>query len=665
MSDLSEAATERENAVGSDAGAPLRTRAPFDFRLKLNRDGERSADREIAPFDPSTTPRAPEPFVPTTRPEPALIEPMVFSLDLSSIPDLIPTEAVIPAAFDHRPADNMPAGNMPAGNRPAIVEPVRTADEHDPIKPSTLANDSGADVFQPSPNLIAVAPGLPSLPRAAPRPTAVDTTPGEPRPFVPNGRITVDRRGGVPVPKPTNRSPVGKILLGLILVFGLLGGGGFLLIKHRDEAQSKAWSKELQPLSTFVETTLKHPFKKSVTVTTLAQAEYEAKLGIYELNRIPKDPQGGFSGLRALGLIDSDPSPAAVGEYIGITRPSFYDPTTATIYESPRPAGATATPFFDAKLIASLSAALLDQYKDWGDAMATLSPSQRLGYLSLIEGAGVYVVRLRNTGDTTDASAYRTENTDRVAKANALATTISPWVLGALTMNSASSWGIVTRAGVGDFFEALNAPASDAAVLDSARGLGIPAAVKASDPSTVGMYFWYGVLYPALGSEAAFRLATSWTGDSVTYTATGGLGCIRASIATRDSASLAELVAGLDTWVKTRPVSSTATVDGKGTVAVVEACEPTEPVPLGADSQVASHIQGRLVQEQVLLQQMARYAMPLTDPSVACAVNSYRTDGVVGFEAELTAIATDVKGTLSANLTKTLQDLATFCGSAR
>ena len=656
MSDLSEAATEHdraadavtgvsqpnhgsggtietgEHAVEESATAPAasRIRAPFDFSLRLDRDGVRSTDRAATPFESLSTSNPAPLFTPAPAPTRILLEPLepmepiVFKLDLSAIPDLVQEAPSMPASFEPSPVS-----------------------------------------FEPSTTLLSSGPALPILPKPPARVAATDPLTGEPRSASAHGRPVAGPHTATTVRLPAKqKSNKGKALLALVVVFALVAGGVYF-IRQRSAAQAKQFPMDLQPLATFVETTLGHPFKKAVSMATLPQAEYEAKLGIFELARVPKDDAGGFSGLRALGLIDTAPTPAAVGEYVGATRTAFYDPETATIYESPRPSRTAARPYYDAKVIGALTSALLDQYKNWGVTLARLSPSQRLGYQALIEGVATYTIRTKTTSDPTFAAAYRQEDTNHLARRDALSSTISPWVLGLLTMDSSTSWAMATRAGHGDWFQALNAPTSDAAVLDSARGLATPLGAPTPDTSTVGMYFWYGVLYPALGSESAFHLAATWSGDSVAYSSSGSTGCIRASIATRDSASLAELVVGLNTWALTRPASTTTTIDGKGTVAVVKACEPTASAPLAGDAEVASHLQGRLVEEQVLLQQMDRFGMPLTDPSVACAVNSYRTDGIVGFEAEIGSITTDPKGTLSATLTKTLQDLALFCGAAR
>ncbi|MUH50810.1 MAG: hypothetical protein F2789_06325 [Actinobacteria bacterium] len=455
----------------------------------------------------------------------------------------------------------------------------------------------------------------------------------------------------------------GRAIGAMIVILALIGAGGYVLVRQRQAAQSREWPAQVQPLATFVETTLGHPFKNAVPLVTLPRAEYEVKLGIYELARVPHDASGGFSGLRALGLIDADPRAAAVGEYAALERSVFYDPATTTIYQ----VDAAGSPFHDAKVIAALSGALLDQYKHWGAAMGALSPSQQIGYEALLEGTGTYAIRVRNNADPTLAEAFLKEQTDRRAQRDALKSTISPWILGLLDMGDASSWGITTRATSEDFFMALNAPASDAAVLDAARGLETPPGVSTSDPSTMGMYLWYGVLAPVLGSDAAFHLATAWSGDSVTYRQSGTQDCIRASIAARDAASLAALVGGLNTWAATRPASASATVDGKGTVAVVEACGPTEGAALAPPvaPSPAQYLQDRMVREQVLLQQMAKLTMPLTAASVSCAVNSYRTDGVVGFDDELPSLVGDANAVASAALVSNLQELATFCSAAR
>ncbi len=638
MSNLSEAAAENDDKAGDPPAGPAMGRAasaaglaaadrkaPFDFRLKLDLGGARSAERGLPLFERRIEPRSTPTFVPTVVPEPLVVEPIEFSLEMLAVPTATTPPVELPTS------DQASLEASPDDGAPVVVAEVAT-----PVLPKP---PSRAVPAEPTPTDDVAAPASPS--RVAP-PRRPDTTI---RPVV------------------HKRRKKGKPMLVPLVLLGLLGAGGFLFIKQRDAAQErvKEWPSALKPLAAFVEQTLGHPFTRSVPVKALPQAEYEAKLGILELERVPKDATGGFSGLRALGLISEAPSAAAVGQYVGLTRTAFYDPSTTTVYESADVTGQ----FQDANLMAAMSVALLDQTKKWGAAMATLSPAQQLGYLSLIEGTGTFVIRQKSRQDTAFADRYTTEHAARVARRDALPSKMSPWLLGLFDMQLANSWGIVTRSLHGDFIDALNAPESDAAVLDSARGIETPAGVLTTDPSSLGMYVWYGVLYPSLGDDLAFHMASAWTGDSVLYSIADGRGCVRASVATRDSASLTDLVNGLNLWAKSRPADTTTTVEARGTVAVVTACESSGPIAINATSAVRQDFQGRLVKEQVLIQQLSRLAMPLTNPAIACAVNSYRADGLAGFDEELAAVATNTEGTISPALRQSLLDLATFCGSAR
>ena len=618
MSDLSELTTEGDDAthgpndVNTGRTGPKEepsvvprtptSRAPFDFSLKLDLQAATLRAAAVAAAVPAATPAAVEP------PEPVL--------DLSMIPEMVQVDAVMPAM-------------------------VTTPDMLDSSFVSRAT--------------------LPMLPKTVTRHATNETSNIEPR-MAPGSRLSLQ-----PTPVAAtlrsnhNESRFVKIAVVLVIVLGLLGGAIYVLLQKRSASQAKVWPTEVAPLATFVESTLEHTFKHAVPVRSLPQAEYEAKLGIYLLERVPRDSSGGFSGLRALGLIDDDPTAADVGQYIGTARAAFYDPTTTTIYH-PTDSDSAET---DAGLVAAMSAALIDQYKNWGEAMSAMSPSQRIGYLSMIEGVGAFAIREKARQDSAFATAYVTAHAARVARQVALGTQLSPWIVGLLDMQTPASLAVVTRSLEPGFVDALNAPTSDAAVLDSARGLQTPALAPTVEQSTVGMYFWYGVLYPALGSVDAFRLASAWSGDSVIYTSTDGRGCIRGSVATRDAASLAALVGGLNTWALSRPASSMTTVAARGTVAVVNACEPVEATAVDRASAVGMDFHARLSTEQVLLQQLSRLMMPLTAPTVACAVNSYRTDGLVGLDQELASISVSTEADISADLRKTLQDLATFCSSAR
>ena len=669
MSDLSELTTEGDDAThgpndvnteptGLTARPPATPRkptshAPFDFSLKLDLQATSLRDRVRARVESSVAP-APKPDIapaavadttpsitdewsasdpthiePFAHLEPVQIELFVTEqaaaveapeqvLDLSSIPQMVPVDAVMPAM-------------------------VTTPDMRDSFFVSRAA--------------------LPVLPKPVARQTSEETSNVEPR-MAPGLRLPLQPTPVAATSRSDDRKPrLWKKALVLVIILGLLGGAGYVLLQKRSESQAKVWPSEVAPLATFVESTLGHSFNHAVPISSLPQAEYEAKLGIYLLDRVPQDDGGGFSGLRALGLIDSDPSAAEVGQFIGATRVAFYDPTTQTIY---RPTGADAVNDAEAEagILASMSAALFDQFKNWGGALATMSPSQRIGYLSMVEGLGSYVIR-EKLRDAAFAAAYTTAHSARVARQATVVSMFSPWVVGLFEMPTPTSLALLTRALDGLSLEELNAPTSDAAVLDSARGFQTPVTGPTAELSTVGMYFWYGVLYPALGSDAALSLASAWSGDSVSYTSAAGRDCIRASVATRDAASLAALVGGLNTWALTRPASSSTTVAARGTVAVVNACEPVELAPIDLASKVGVEFHARLSTEQVLLQQLNRLTMPLTAPTIACAVNSYRTDGLGGLDEALPALSVSMTAEVSAELGKTLQDLAGFCSSAR
>jgi hypothetical protein len=66
-----------------------------------------------------------------------------------------------------------------------------------------------------------------------------------------------------------------------------------------------------------------------------------------------------------------------------------------------------------------------------------------------------------------------------------------------------------------------------------------------------------------------------------------------------------------------------------------------------------------------MLQQLNALGMPLTVPSVACAVNSYRANGMPELDNEIAAIVAEPSVAISVALRQALQDLETFCSSAR
>ena len=658
MSNLPEAAPEsgesahdqyaEASSVGSgESSSSQRSnlRAPFDFKLKLDLGGSRGGESSVPRFEPRPAPRIAPMIAPLVAPEPLFVDPSEFRLEQLLTPDflaqaqaqLLPEVSVVEEIVVVAPSIV----------EPSIVEPSIVA-------PSIVA----PSVVAPSEVALPILP-KPVVTRQAEAPTPADARAQAVTPH----RLMVQRPADVNVTtnKPKSRKK-GKLLMAFFVVITLLAvGGGILLKQRQDAARIKQWPAAIKPVAALVEATFGLPFDRSVPLVELPQAEYEAKLGIYELARVATDTNGQMSGLRAVGLIGSAPSAAQVGEYVGFTQTAFYDPTTATVYTVTNSSG----PLHDASVIAALSVALLDQSTGWGAAVDTLSPAQQLGYLSLIEGAGSYAIAKKSEKDAAFAAEYATQRAAQVTTRDTLAQHLSPWLVGVFDMQTANSWGVATRILAGDFVAGLNVPSSDAAVLDSARGLETPAGAATTDASSLGMYFWYGLLYPAIGNEFAFRMASQWTGDSVTYSTVEGRGCIRASVATRDAASLSELANGLNLWAQTRPADSATTVESKGTVVVVTACESATPETIDQTSQVRADFEARLVKEQVMLQQLNALGMSLTVPSVACAVNSYRANGMPELDNEIAAIVAEPSVAISPALRQALQDLETFCSSAR
>ena len=655
MSNLPEAAPESGESVhdqyaeaasvGSGESSSLQPpsfRAPFDFKLKLDLGGSRGSDSNVPRFEPRPAPRIAPMIAPLAAPEPLFVDPSEFRLEQLLTPEFV-ARAQAQLLPEVSVADAVVAVDEVAVVEPAVVEPAV-------VEPSIVAPSEVA---------------LPMLPKPVLAKQVEAPTPDARTHAVAPNRLMVQRPADVNVKvtthKPKSRKR-GKFLMALFVVITLLAvGGGILLKQRQDAARIKQWPAAIKPVAALVEATFGLPFDRSVPLVELPQAEYEAKLGIYELARVPQDANDQMSGLRAVGLIGAAPNAAQVGEYVGLTQTAFYDPTTSTVYAVTNGSG----PLHDASVLAALSVALLDQSRGWGAVINTLSPAQQLGYLSLIEGAGSYAIAKKSEKDAAFAAEYATQRAAQVTTRDSLAQHLSPWLVGVFDMQTANSWGVATRILAGDFVAGLNVPSSDAAVLDSARGLETPAGAATTDASSLGMYFWYGLLYPAVGSEFAFRMASQWTGDSVTYSTVEGRGCIRASVATRDAASLGELANGLNLWAQTRPADSATTVESKGTVVVVTACESATPETIDPTSQVRADFEARLVKEQVMLQQLNALGMPLTVPSVACAVNSYRANGMPELDNEIAAIVAEPSVAISVALRQALQDLETFCSSAR
>ena len=508
--------------------------------------------------------------------------------------------------------------------------------------------------------IAAPVPLTPTLPTPPAATTVTTSTPAVSKSLARTTEVKVNVKPRAE-PKPPKRRTGVLLLIMLVLMLALSAAATYVVAtRGKGSAASNKWAPSVQPLQKFVEATMRHPFTKVVPVVSLSRAEYEAKLGNFALQRVPQDAKGAYSGLRSLGLLDQAPKASDAGAFVAATRTAFYDPQTANVYQIEGESGT----YHDGNVMAALAVALIDQYKSWSTRIAKLSPAQRLGYLSLIEGGGQYVVLAKSEADKDFAATYSDEYNKRLGSRSGLGLAFTPWLVGVFDLPIANGVGMVTRAAAGDPIDAVEVPTSDAAVLDASRGIPASAGATTPEPSTLGMYAWYSILAAAIGPDKAFVLASGWTGDSLQYVDNKGVGCIRASVVAKDPASHAALLAGLQEWAATRPESATTAVNGVATVTTVTACDPSGSALAATAQTVGNEFEFRVVKEQILLKQLSVLGMGLVAPAVVCAINSYRTDGLNGWETDQASFGSKSFGAISDAQRNSLQNLAVVCGQA-
>ena len=150
-----------------------------------------------------------------------------------------------------------------------------------------------------------------------------------------------------------------------------------------------------------VETTLGQEFVEEVPIETLSAPEYEVKLGIQALADTYPDADGGFTTMRAAGLVPVTPSPAVAGRALAVFQPAFYKPEDGAIYRVDDSSSVA-----DAAMIKALSLALMDQELRWFDAMRDMSDAQRVGYRTLLDGAAKAVLDIEFDDDDEFEATY-------------------------------------------------------------------------------------------------------------------------------------------------------------------------------------------------------------------------------------------------------------------
>ncbi len=519
-----------------------------------------------------------------------------------------------------------------------------------------------------------IAPAMPML--AQPTRTAPPARPAQaPRSFEPGPAHPTTSSS-----KKKKRHPF-RTLLSLIVVLGLIGGaaftGWYFLIRHK-----VTWSSDVKPLADITEKTLHRTFTKNVPIVTLSQPEYEVKLGIEALTQLYPDADGGHRALTAAGLSPTAPTASEVGHSLALVEPSFYRGADQTIY---RIAGTTA---LDSNvMLRSLSLALIDASVHYSATWPSLTDSQRVGYLNLIEGLATNVVQAYEAvNPDSHASAVR----ERTARAQAAGVPVYSMPVYLAGLVGAYDEGGYTYPIVAnpDPLKTLVAPLSDAPVFDLTRlgtsavgsvaapaaGQAQPAAPGAVDPAAttlpapvtvaaavttlapaapgapapagpaqvsaarvMGMQFWYEVLMPALGTDAARTAALLWNGDSTIVSTVNGQDCLTSNVLTATDADQASFVAALNTAAAARSAASNVRVESRpGDLVNVSMCSAPDAGPAPTTDILGLTLTIQAGSERLVGTELTQLGLPATQAAWACALQAYRLGSIPNWTKDST-----------------------------
>ena len=598
---------------------------------------------EIAP--PPVTFQRVAPTVADTTPAEAVPEPVVGVAPVEAADQQLAIQE--PVAIGQPVAVEQPVIEQPAIEEPAVVAPAL------PAAPAPVLPDS-------------LAPIVPSMPVLAPRSRAT------PERVVPMGddvvavavasRSKAARRGKQRVVTPARhkklhgqRHPF-RALFRVVLVVGLLGGAGYAGW-YRFIRKDVAWAADVRPSAVFVEHAVNGRFAETVPVVTLPTPEYEVELGVNALSRLdPTNEALDLLDFRAVGLLSGAPSAASVGHILAPSMTAFYDGRTASIY---RLDGATST--FQTGLLRALTVAIVDQHVHFTRTMASLSPSQRMGFWAMIDGVAAQVVAAKRIADPTLVAGEAGDLQARLDAAGVDQGDI-PWylsgIVGAADVVDARSAGVART----DLLHGLVPPPNDAEFFDPAQSTTTPPPAAPVPPTTsptgeaLGMEFWYDAMVPTLGLDGARNAALLWTGDDSSTSSVNGQACIRSTIHTATVETEAMLAHVLHDWAATRPASSAASVqpatDGTPSV-LLSMCEPSEgeqAAPSGSIVDMHVFFQ-RSATERAVLKRVSELAPPGATVSPACVVAATR-NGAIG--------NLDVVSTEPVQVTS-LSNVAVFC----
>jgi hypothetical protein len=287
---------------------------------------------------------------------------------------------------------------------------------------------------------------------------------------------------------------------------------------------------------------------------------------------------------RALGLVEGEPSAAAVNAAVSTWEPAFYDPADGQIYRS-----ATATgPAFDAALRSALAAALVDQLAPDAPAPAVdTTPTASLAQLAVSHlGAELVAGPSRTLPDRADLASLPVPMAHRLIGVEDLGGPI----LESLGVEPDRATAI---AGFGvDVTTVLDVPWTSAPVPAMLEG-----DIQDGTGAALGSDFWYTVLAAYLPAETAADAANSISADLYVPAVRGAQQCVYGTFTATTPATLGVLQVSAVAWAGLAPVAAgaQATTLADGVTVQLSVCDPGTAPNATRSSDVASALVARQI----------------------------------------------------------------------
>jgi len=442
-------------------------------------------------------------------------------------------------------------------------------------------DDIGSDGVQAELDRLAMGPGDPSadvVPRLAQAPTTMPSRPIPPPRVSPPAAVY----GGTPSWKRRRRR--GRRFLSFLFVLGLVGGG--LYVARQYMLDKVVWDRDVAARADLVAAATGLEFTDDVAVVELPFDEFV----VASAERLASSEDGAADRLvaewRALGLASGRADLTLVAAAAAVDSPAYYDAAGGRIVI----VADLGRALKDHALDRALVALLLDQHRDWVDAVEGEPWSVAVGTRALVEAVAVDIAQSIREPDERAAvleQMLRLAADERVAASPSAYGSVLLGRLGAAAWPLAGWARASAEAGVGveggawlDTWTPA-ATVSDVQVLDAGRLL--DGAVESPAADSRGALFWYHVLAARLDDDRAWTTSLLWHDDRVTSLETAGGVCVTGefSVLNRD---LDDALATFEAWAASAPPESITTVRADSVsvdlgVVSVSACDPGVGVP--------------------------------------------------------------------------------------